>query len=53
MNKQSVTNEVAASGGMMEVTLQKLRDELGYKRLGCYVLAEIAEELEDVRRDGG
>ncbi|MEH1056038.1 hypothetical protein V6U89_12590 [Micromonospora sp. CPCC 206171] len=34
-----------ADGGLTEATLGELRDELGYRKLGRWVLAEIAETL--------
>ncbi|MDI5936782.1 MULTISPECIES: hypothetical protein [unclassified Micromonospora] len=34
-----------ANGGLTEATLGELRDELGYRKLGRWVLAEIAETL--------
>ncbi|MFI5835136.1 hypothetical protein ACIA5A_15830 [Micromonospora sp. NPDC051300] len=34
-----------ADGGLTETTLGKLRDELGYRKLGRWVLAEIADTL--------
>jgi hypothetical protein len=36
-------------GGLTEVSLGDLREELGYKKLGKYVLAEVAESLEKAR----
>ena len=35
-----------ADGGLTEATLGELRDELGYRKLGRWVLAEIAETLK-------
>ncbi|MDW3845356.1 hypothetical protein NMK34_01895 [Micromonospora sp. BRA006-A] len=34
-----------ADGGLTEATLGELRDELGYRKLGRWVLAEIADTL--------
>ncbi|MGC5286070.1 hypothetical protein [Micromonospora sp. DT231] len=34
-----------ADGGLTQATLGELRDELGYRKLGRWVLAEIAETL--------
>ncbi|MFD5140612.1 hypothetical protein ACFWMX_30955 [Streptomyces sp. NPDC058378] len=34
-----------AEGGLMEVNLGDLREELGYKKLGKWVLVEVAEAL--------
>lgn len=34
-----------ADGGLTEATLGELRDELGYRKLGRWVLAEIGETL--------
>lgn len=34
-----------AEGGLIEVDLESLRNELGYKKLGRWVLAEIEETL--------
>lgn len=43
-------NDIAArcraQGGLIQATLGELREELGYRKLGKYVLAEIAESLE-------
>ncbi|WP_280722417.1 hypothetical protein [Kitasatospora sp. MAA4] len=36
-----------ASGGLLKVTLGELREELGYRRLGRYVLDEVAESLTE------
>lgn len=38
-----------AEGGLTETTLGKLREELGKKKLGRYVLGEIAEHLDRSR----
>ena len=38
-----------AEGGLLEVTLGELREELGYKKLGRWVLAEVAEALQKAR----
>jgi hypothetical protein len=38
-----------ADGGLTEVELGELREELGYKKLGKWVLAEVAEALEKSR----
>jgi hypothetical protein len=35
----------AQEGGLVQVTLETLRDELGYKKLGRWVLEAIAEHL--------
>lgn len=37
------------AGGLIEAELGELREELGYKKLGRYVLGEIAELLEKAR----
>ena len=37
------------AGGMIQVELGELREELGYKKLGRWVLGEIAEMLDEAR----
>ncbi|MFI7519059.1 hypothetical protein OG994_22935 [Micromonospora globbae] len=41
----SIAARCREDGGLTEATLGELRDELGYKKLGRWVLAEIAETL--------
>src|SRR3954452_20451855 len=36
-----------AEGGLIEVSLGELRQELGYKKLGKWVLVEVAEALNE------
>ena len=38
-----------AAGGLIEAELGELREELGYKKLGKWVLAEVAESLKKAR----
>ncbi|RKN31628.1 hypothetical protein [Micromonospora musae] len=42
----SITTRCREAGGLTEATLGELRDELGYKKLGRWVLAEIADALK-------
>lgn len=42
----SITARCREDGGLTEATLGELRDELGYKKLGRWVLAEIADTLK-------
>jgi hypothetical protein len=43
---EGIAARCRADGGLCEVSLGDLREELGYKKLGRYVLAEVAESLE-------
>jgi hypothetical protein len=38
-----------ATGGLIEAELGELREELGYRKLGKWVLAEVAESLKKAR----
>lgn len=40
-----IAAQCAEAGGLVEVDLESLRNELGYKKLGKWVLSEIAETL--------
>ncbi|MDX3521935.1 hypothetical protein [Streptomyces scabiei] len=42
---EGVADRVAAEGGLIETTLGALREELGYKKLGRWVLEELDEHL--------
>ncbi|MDH6608305.1 hypothetical protein M2164_003940 [Streptomyces sp. SAI-208] len=41
----SIGKRCRQEGGLIEVTLGDLREELGYKKLGKWVLVEVAEAL--------
>lgn len=41
----SIAERCRKEGGLIEVTLGDLREELGYKKLGKWVLVEVAEAL--------
>ncbi len=41
----TVADRCGAAGGLLKTTLGELREELGYKKLGKYVLEEMAESL--------
>jgi hypothetical protein len=41
-----VAQRCRTEGGLIKATLGELREELGYRKLGRWVLAEIAETLE-------
>jgi len=43
---QGIAARCRSEGGLTEATLGELREELGYKKLGRWVLNEIAESLE-------
>ncbi|MFI6447531.1 hypothetical protein [Kitasatospora sp. NPDC050543] len=44
-NAGTVVERCRVAGGLLRVTLGELREELGYRRLGKYVLDEVAESL--------
>ncbi|WP_199881467.1 hypothetical protein [Streptomyces sp. CB03911] len=44
-NAGTVAERCRLAGGLLRVTLGDLREELGYRRLGKYVLDEVAETL--------
>ncbi|MFD6938193.1 hypothetical protein ACFWAP_18845 [Streptomyces goshikiensis] len=44
-NAAGVAGRVSAEGGLIETTLGALREELGYKKLGRWVLEELEEHL--------
>ncbi|MFD5434548.1 hypothetical protein ACFWJ4_20635 [Kitasatospora sp. NPDC127067] len=43
----TVAERCRAAGGLLRVTLGELRAEVGYRRLGKYVLEELAERLTE------
>lgn len=43
----TVAERCRAAGGLLKATLGELREELGYRRLGRYVLDEVAEGLAE------
>lgn len=43
--RATVFERCRLAGGLVRTTLGELREELGYARLGCHVLAELAESL--------
>ncbi|MFF7992269.1 hypothetical protein ACFZDG_21045 [Kitasatospora xanthocidica] len=43
----TVAGRCRAAGGLLRVTLGELRAEVGYRRLGKYVLEELAERLTE------
>ncbi|MEU4119503.1 hypothetical protein AB0F71_34040 [Kitasatospora sp. NPDC028055] len=43
----TVAARCRAAGGLLKVTLGELRAEVGYRRLGKYVLEELAERLTE------
>ncbi|MFC0628799.1 hypothetical protein [Kribbella deserti] len=43
----TVAERCRAEGGLVQATLGELREELGYRKLGRWVLNEIAENLRD------
>ncbi len=46
-NAGTVAERCRLAGGLLRVTLGDLREELGYRRLGKYVLDEVAEALTE------
>lgn len=47
MNNQDIAAQVASAGGLKKVSLGDLRKELGYDRLGRWVVEEISDTLEE------
>ncbi|MFG2692968.1 hypothetical protein ACIHEI_34350 [Kitasatospora sp. NPDC051984] len=45
----SIGERCRQEGGLVEVTLGDLREELGYKKLGKWVLVEVAEALSKAK----
>jgi hypothetical protein len=45
VNEGTIAANCKAAGGLIKVELEALRNELGYKKLGKWVLSEIAETL--------
>lgn len=43
---ESTHKRCVAEGGLMKITLGELREELGYRKLGKFILTEIVEELD-------
>lgn len=43
----TVAQRCRAAGGLLRATLGELREELGYRRLGKYVLEEVADRLTE------
>ncbi len=46
---EGIAAQCRADGGLTEVSLGDLREELGYKKLGRYVLGDVTEALEKAR----
>ncbi|MED7949220.1 hypothetical protein PUR61_05890 [Streptomyces sp. BE20] len=46
-NAATVAERCRLAGGLLRVTLGDLREELGYRRLGKYVLDEVADTLTE------
>jgi len=46
---EGIAARCRAAGGLIEAELGELREELGYKKLGKWVLAEVAESLKKAR----
>jgi len=43
---EAIYKRCVAEGGLMQITLGELREELGYRKLGKFILSEIVDELE-------